>query len=144
MKQITEYLLGKNKPKVKDLLDKCYTDVYELVDDLNIWFSERLKKPIKVIKTDIVYRPISFFNNDGIHVINHFTVEFNDTTSKLRFGIFNKDLMMQEIFKSFKGNTKYGTLTRFNGYKFGTNFLDWLNELNKESEWSTAVKLFKL
>lgn len=143
MIQITEYLLGKGKPKVDDLLDKKYNDVNELVDDLNVFFEGTLKKPIKVIKTKVVFRPKSMYSKDGIQVTDHFVIEFVNTKTKIRCGHFHGTLMMQEVYKDYKGNNAYGTITRFNGYEYGENFLEWLNSLNKETKWQSIVKLFE-
>lgn len=142
MKLITEYLLSKKNNKVYGLLDKIYNDVNELVDDLNIYFEGNLKKPIKVIKTDVVFKPVSPYSKDGIHVVDHFTIEFTNTTSKLRCGHFHGELIVQAVYKDFKGNNAYGTNTRLHPYTYGTNFLEWVNSL-KETKWKPIVELFE-
>lgn len=142
MKQITEYLLSKNRLKVDDLLDKKYSDIYELVDDLNIYLADRLKKPIKVIKTETKFKPMSPYTKDGICIKEHFIIEFNDTTSRVRFGNFSGELMMQAIYRDWKGKPEYGTITRFRAYKYGTNFLEWL--IGLKEKWRPVVELFKL
>lgn len=142
MKTINEYLLSKNKSKVDDLLNKNYKDIYELVDDLNIYLEDRLKKPIKVVKTETKFRPMSPYNNDGIIVQEHFMIEFNDTSSRVRFGNFGGDLMMQSIFRDWKGKPDYGTITRYRPYKYGTNFLEWL--IGLKDKWTYVIEMFKL
>lgn len=149
MRNINEYLSTKVKTQRYDdpsLFDKNYDDIYELEHDLNLYFGERLKKPIKVVTTDVVFKPTSPYSKDGIYVKDHFMIELEKSGTKLRFGYHkNYGLMMQEMWKDYKGKTSVGTLTQNNAYKYGTNFLDWLKTLQKDGhKWKAALELFKI
>ena len=128
MKPLNEYLLSKNKKHIeKELLDKRYTNVDDLVDDLNEYFGDNLKKPIKVVKSNVVFKPIGEYTKDGIWVEDHFMIEFNNISTRIRFGYHRSyGLMSQVIYLTWKGKNDYGDLYR-NGYQFGKdNFLEWI------------------
>jgi len=144
MKNINKFIIEKLKLtkgiNSKMPLDKVFNDIYELVDALNRYFDDSLKKPIKVIPTEICFRPTGPYGNSGVYVKEHFIIEFKKTGTRIRFGYREKDygLVMQFIYEKLarsSGSKKYsyGDMRTFDGYKFGKdNFLQWL--LNPENE----------
>jgi hypothetical protein len=143
MKNINKFIIEKLKLtkgiNSKMPLDKVFNDIYELVDALNRYFDDSLKNPIKVIKSEVVFRPDGPYGNSGVYVKEHFIIEFKKTGTRIRFGYRQKDygLVMQFIYENLtrSGGKKYsyGDMRKFDGYKFGKdNFLQWL--LNPENE----------
>ena len=116
------------------LLDNVYNNVDELVNDLNIYFKEKgkLANEIKIKSVSPLLRRLKA-------VKDTFTIEFNNTPSKIHFGIefWNGDegLIFQIDTKNWSGKMTPGTIHRELPYKFGEdNFKDWIcNDIFKKS-----------
>lgn len=157
MKQMNNYISEKlhiNKDSKfttgdVNMFDHTYKDIYELVDDLNEFFGDKLVKPIKVVNTKVVFRPDGPFGNSGIYVKEHFTIEFKHSATKIRCGLrSDTGLHLQLIFKLISGKVKYGWMMPTNQcpeYHFGrSNFLEWLIDIVKIEEQKALAQYFNL
>ena len=156
MKTINKYIVEKlhiNKDTVsvhKLEIDAVFNSMSELADALNSYFSEKLSKPIKVVKSEVVFRPDGPYSKSGRYVGEHFMVEFKNTPSKIRFGIReDTGIQMQVIYKNtFSNKVSYGDLYPDN---FTTqchlgkdNFLSWLTDSKNAKEFNSILGYFNL
>jgi len=139
---VTEKLRINKDSNIKYPLDKVFKNIYELVDALNSYF-DNLKKPIKVIKTETLFKPIGPYNKDGLYVNDHFMIEFSNSPTKIRFGYNSKyGLTMQFIYRD-GDKPSYGYMRKFDAYKFGEdNFLDWLKNPNEKNTKRPIMNYF--
>lgn len=153
MINISNYIFEKLKinKDINDIsiLDKVFKDVYELVDTLNIYFRYDLEKPIKVINSEVCFRPINSNSNDGVYVREHFVIEFKNSKTKIRFGcnMANDKLVMQFVYynPNPRGKYAYGHMRNEDGYRFGKyNFLEWLKNPLRESLKRITYNQFKI
>jgi len=108
-----------------DYLNKVYDNIQELVDDMNTNISD-LEKPIKIMKSEITFRP-SASTCTSVRVQDHFDVKRKNQTAYFRFGINNNNLVYQKI-GLFTSNYKYhGRVHFIVPYKFKhDNFAEWI------------------
>lgn len=133
MKPLKEALI--NKDIIKNYkntisLNKPIESFDELVIILNTHLRNYLKKPIKTIKSEVVFKEYRY--KTGIQVDDHFTLEFNNIKVIFRFGIHGgKYLYCQAGYKD--KNTKYVYGAR-NPYVLGDKipFITWMNEYLRE------------
>ena len=148
MKDINNYILEKlhlsKDIDSSNILDKVYKDIYELVEDLNNYLNQDLAKPIKIVNTEVCFRPDSPYGRNGVYVKEHFMIEFNYSATRIRFGYRERDygLVMQFIYYNPNQRSKYsyGYMRKEDGYKFGQdNFLEWLKK-PKEIKLKRVIK----
>lgn len=133
----------------KTLLDKKFSSMDELAEAFYEYFGSTLAEPIKVVKTEVVFRPVSQYSKDGRFVKDHFIIKFNTTPSQIRFGLRrDTGLQMQIMYKDpINGKIHYGNLIPNNyttQYHFGDNFLEWLTNSKNKKEFSIFLKYFKI
>ena len=142
---ITEKLHLNKDMDNKHPLDRIFKDIYELVDALNNYLDQDLAKPIKIINSEVCFRPDGPYGHNGVYVKEHFIIEFKYSATKIRFGNQrNYGLVMQFIYRD--GNKpSYGYMRKQDGYKFEKdNFLEWLKNPENKKTSKPIIDYFRL
>lgn len=129
-----------------DYFDRSFDTIEEFAEVCNIVFKDQLDKPIKINGSEASWSHASLaYPRDGIYVRKHFTMSFNGGKKRLRVGVHDGMLMMQKLFKDYKGSTQYTWMTAYFysktsdrcGYKLGNgiNFKEWVKSRHRDYDY---------
>ena len=131
---IEEALINKNtKLNTNDIkiLDKSFDSPEELIEALNLYFSSRIKKPIKLINKATVFSIPK--QTSSSEVEKYFKIEIEKTISDkyiIRFGVLKgSGRLISQLIKIINGKYTYCDFRGYYRFNHNENFLEWLNSV---------------